>query len=176
MKKQYILYIFDRDGSLVLPRSGKKFPENANDWAWIPGRLETVQALVVDQGKKTAYATNQGGIAFGYMREDEMLQELLRFGNEGGFDAGRVCFSHPDAIIERYKVPCNVRKDITNGHAAPDTRRKPGPGMLLEIMQELNVSPDETVFIGDREEDEQAARNAGVDFVHADEFFATIAP
>lgn len=167
----YKLYIFDRDGSLVLPRSGNKFPENASDWAWIPGRREKVHELI-SQGKKTAYATNQGGIAFGYMPEHEMMQELAKFAFEGQFTTGRVCFSHPDAIIERYKVPCNVQKDITNGKAAPDTRRKPGPGMLLEITQELGIAPEDTVFIGDHEEDEQAARNAGIAFVHADQFFS----
>jgi histidinol phosphatase-like enzyme len=49
--------------------------------------------------------------------------------------------------------------------------RKPGPGMLLQAMKDAGASPDETVFIGDSEEDRLAAEAAGVKFVHADVFF-----
>jgi D-glycero-D-manno-heptose 1,7-bisphosphate phosphatase len=52
-----------------------------------------------------------------------------------------------------------------------DDRRKPGPGMLREAMSDFEADPDETLYVGDRPEDEQAAKNAGVDFVWASEFF-----
>ena len=150
------LVIFDIDGTLTTTKSGATFRKSADDWQWIPGRLEQLQTLR-EQGTHTAYATNQGGIAYGYMQESDMFETLLQFGNEGQFDTGRVCYTHPKASIEAY------RKD--------DTRRKPGPGMLLEIMQELETSPEQTLMVGDRPEDEQAAHAANCSFVWAKDYF-----
>jgi phosphoglycolate phosphatase len=45
---------------------------------------------------------------------------------------------------------------------ADETFSKPHPQMLLEIMDELSVSPAETLMIGDTEYDLLMARNAGV--------------
>jgi len=44
---------------------------------------------------------------------------------------------------------------------ADETFSKPHPQMLLEIMTDLNVEPDETVMIGDTEYDLQMAAQAG---------------
>jgi phosphoglycolate phosphatase-like HAD superfamily hydrolase len=38
-------------------------------------------------------------------------------------------------------------------------------------MEDAGVSPDETLFVGDFETDQQAAENAGVRFSWAEEFF-----
>jgi hypothetical protein len=51
--------------------------------------------------------------------------------------------------------------------------RKPAPGMLLHAMTQANVDPASTLFIGDSAEDSEAARNAGVAFVHRDTFFGS---
>jgi HAD superfamily hydrolase (TIGR01549 family) len=48
---------------------------------------------------------------------------------------------------------------------------KPNPGMLLRIMQALEVGPEATLYIGDLEIDQEAARRAGVAFMWAHEFF-----
>ena len=44
-------------------------------------------------------------------------------------------------------------------------RGKPAPDMLLKILEELQVSPAEALFIGDGPRDEMAAEAAGIDFV-----------
>jgi phosphoglycolate phosphatase-like HAD superfamily hydrolase len=44
--------------------------------------------------------------------------------------------------------------------------------MLIEAMQWFKVAPEETVMVGDRETDRQAADAAGVEFVWAAEFFS----
>jgi len=46
-----------------------------------------------------------------------------------------------------------------------DAKPKPSPKMLLKIMQELNISLDKTIFLGDSISDEQAAKSAKVDFI-----------
>lgn len=48
---------------------------------------------------------------------------------------------------------------------ADQTLSKPHPAMLLEIMQELAVSPDRTLMVGDTTHDLQMARNAKVDAI-----------
>jgi len=39
---------------------------------------------------------------------------------------------------------------------------KPEPEMLLKILQALNVKPEEAIFIGDNEVDEEAGKRAGI--------------
>jgi phosphoglycolate phosphatase len=45
---------------------------------------------------------------------------------------------------------------------ADECSSKPAPDMLLELMEELDVAPDQTLMIGDTTHDLQMARNAGV--------------
>ena len=46
--------------------------------------------------------------------------------------------------------------------------KKPDAGMLLAAMDIYGYKPEDTVFIGDMDVDEQAAKKAGVKFIHAD--------
>ncbi|WP_458700176.1 HAD family hydrolase [Sulfurospirillum sp. 1307] len=43
--------------------------------------------------------------------------------------------------------------------------RKPSPEAVFEIMQELHVKPEETLFVGDTKVDMQTAKNANIDSV-----------
>ncbi len=61
-----------------------------------------------------------------------------------------------------------VLKETGLGHyfhstrCADETTSKPHPQMLLEIMEELDAQPNETLMIGDTEYDLEMASNAGV--------------
>jgi phosphoglycolate phosphatase len=65
---------------------------------------------------------------------------------------------------------------------ADETRSKPHPQMLLELMAELGVAADRTVMVGDTTHDLQLAANAGVASVgvsygaHEPSSFAALAP
>ena len=48
---------------------------------------------------------------------------------------------------------------------ADRTHSKPHPAMLLELMDELDVSPERTLMVGDTTHDLQMAINAGVDYI-----------
>jgi phosphoglycolate phosphatase len=50
---------------------------------------------------------------------------------------------------------------------AEETRSKPAPAMLLELMQRIGAAPDTTVMVGDTEWDLEMARRAGVPAVAA---------
>lgn len=153
------LVIFDVDGTLTKTKSGATFRKSANDWELIDGRIAKLRDLR-DQAFSFAIASNQGGVAYGYMAEADILRELqvaaraLRIPAQAVF----VCYTHPKATIDRYRV-------------ADDPRRKPNAGMIIEAMQAYHVSASETLFVGDRPEDEEAAKNARCAFQWAHEFF-----
>ena len=158
MKK---LYVFDVDGTLVGTKSGATFRESAQDWQWLPRRIEKCQQLVTI-GAKLALASNQGGVCFPWskMSEAEITAELIATGAQIGAQRVYVACSTPNA------------KALPQYYKEFDERRKPGPGMLVEAMKALGVAKEDTVMIGDRPEDEGAAKAAGVDFIHANIFFA----
>lgn len=47
--------------------------------------------------------------------------------------------------------------------------RKPGPGMILQAIEDYGVNPDQVLMIGDRPEDRGAAEAAGVASRHVDD-------
>jgi len=152
------LVVFDMDGTLTTTKSGAKFCKTPDDWQLLPGRLETCQQLAA-QGIKMGIATNQGGVAFGYLDAREMVNEIERVAEVLSLPMThvQVCFSHPKGTIERY--------------CEESPRRKPRPGMLLEILNATGVRAAHALMVGDREEDKQAAANCGMKFVSAQEFF-----
>lgn len=151
----FLLIIFDVDGTLCKPKSGGKFRRDAADWEWLPGRKELIQELR-RRGIRCAIASNQGGVAFGYMPLEAIQAELHRLAKEANIPLGGVyiCFNHPKASIEQYRTD--------------DYRRKPGPGMLIEAMRDFEAEPDQTLYVGDLAEDSQAATAAGCSFLWAD--------
>lgn len=58
-----------------------------------------------------------------------------------------------------------LRRYFAASRCADETNPKPHPAMLLELMEELAVSPDRTLMIGDTSHDLQMAQAAGVDAV-----------
>jgi len=158
----YKLIIFDVDGTLTETKSGQTFRQAADDWKWLPRRVMKLNQLI-GGGTRVAFASNQGGVAFGYLKQDDILRQLARMAYSVGAPAGSlyICYTHPKATIEQYR-------------AEDDYRRKPGPGMLFEAMADFEANPDETLYVGDRPEDEEAAKNAGCAFMWADEFFKEV--
>lgn len=154
----YRLIGFDVDGTLVETKSGAAFRKSADDWQWLPGRLEKLQALQ-EQDISIAIATNQGGVAFGSFSFADIQAELLRMLQDVPleYESLFMCVLHPKASLPAYRQESN--------------RRKPGPGMLIEAMETFNELPGDTLYVGDRPEDEQAAQNAGIAFMYAHLFF-----
>ncbi len=158
MDKLYKLCIFDVDGTLVETKSGATFRKTADDWKWLPHRLIKLHSLY-EQGARVAIASNQGGVAFGYMQEKDIVAEITRMCQEARIPLGgiNICCNMPTAPLEQYRYD--------------DPRRKPAPGMLREAMQTFDAKPEETLMVGDREEDMFAAKAAGCHFEWAKYFF-----
>jgi len=154
---EHRLYIFDVHGTLTVTKSGATFPKSADDWQWLPGRLAKLRMLRLSR-IKLAIATNQGGVAFGYLDPADMRAELSKMAEEAHIALVTMCFSHPNATIEQFKED--------------SARRKPGPGMLLECIKMSGESKEDCIMIGDHEEDKEAAKAAGIDFEWSDEFLS----
>jgi D-glycero-D-manno-heptose 1,7-bisphosphate phosphatase len=145
-----MLYIFDKDGTLVgkgaWPASGERAEQPL-----LPG-VERRLANLRKDGHRLAIASNQGGVAWGFITLADADFLVKACADKIGADAYAFC-PHDD----RKGTRCECRK--------------PRPGMLLQIMAQLDAAPDDVVMVGDDDVDRQAADAAGVRFVLAEEFF-----
>ncbi|MAT82770.1 MAG: D-glycero-beta-D-manno-heptose-1,7-bisphosphate 7-phosphatase [Gammaproteobacteria bacterium] len=136
------LILLDRDG--VLNVDSPDFVRSADEWLPIPGALPAVAALN-RAGLLVGVCTNQSGVGRGLFSEATLTDIHRRMRTEldaagGHLDDLRYCPHDPDA-------GCDCRK--------------PAPGMLRAAMAALDVSPDETIFVGDAIRDVEAAHAAG---------------
>jgi len=155
-----ILYIFDKDNTLVGGPGNRpaNTPDEQQPLSGVVAKIAELRAA----GHQIAIASNQGGVAWGFISEAQ-AQELVKDAAEkiGGVDFWRCCCYDERATIKNPLSP----------YARKSYRRKPAPGMLREIMQAADVNSDDTIMIGDQESDQQAAEAAGVRFKWAAEFF-----
>lgn len=156
----YRLVIFDADWTLRrCTVAGQPCPNAPDQWELMPGVKEALAEI--DWGSphagKVAYgiASNQAGVAYGFLTEDVAFRLLKDMAVEafGGWPA--------TGTIQM----CSHFKDA--GCAC----RKPGALMLERLMQMWRVRPGDTLYVGDMESDRQAAEQAGVDFMWAKDFF-----
>lgn len=163
-----MLYLFDIDGTLIrsFMREGVADRASAYDMVEVlPGRREKLvyHAANLSTGG-FGLVTNQGGVAFGYQSTGQVYRKIGQViaafdGFFGTPVSVHVCFEHPKAKIERWKVD--------------SPRRKPGPGMIEEAMRaHAYESTVDVIFVGDMDTDREAAEAAGVSYVDAEEFFA----
>lgn len=154
------LFIFDKDQTLVKSvegKNGKTHAPNHLDEQDYFDDVEAKCAELIAQGHTLAVASNQGGVSFGIFPADEaelLVSSAARF---IGAAAYKVCFYHPKGRVAPYNV------DHPN--------RKPGAGMLIELMDELGFTPEQTTMVGDWDTDKQAAEAAGCKFAWANDFF-----
>jgi phosphoglycolate phosphatase len=64
--------------------------------------------------------------------------------------------------LDRELASTGLVRFISGSRTADETRSKPHPDMLLELMSTLAVAPEATLMVGDTEWDLEMARRAGV--------------
>ena len=141
MKKALFL---DRDGVINVE---KDYLYKIEDFEFIDGVFELCKHYQ-ELGYLIFVVTNQSGITRGYYTEDNfnllskwMIQEFLK--HDIKIEKIYHCPHHPNISGE-----CNCRK--------------PEPGMLLNARDEFNIDMKNSVMIGDKERDIEAALNAGL--------------
>lgn len=149
------LYIFDKD-TICRSKSGEKFINSPDDQELFPGVKEKVDELKA-YSHKIAIASNQGGVAFGYMTQGMAYKIMEHASRLIEADKFIFCPYHPKGTVRAWSIESNYRK--------------PGPGMIFSLITTFAIKIKEVIFIGDRPEDKQAAKNAGVKFAWADDFF-----
>jgi D-glycero-D-manno-heptose 1,7-bisphosphate phosphatase len=139
----------DRDGVLI---EDTHYPHKPEDARWIPGAARAVKALN-DAGYLVFVVTNQAGVARGYYPEAQV--HVMHRWMAGHFAAAGAhvdefayCPFHPEAAVEAY------RQD--------SPRRKPAPGMILDLLASWPVAVEGSFLVGDRDTDVAAARAAGL--------------
>lgn len=125
---------------------------SVNQFSWIEGACEAVRMLN-SRGYYVFVVTNQAGIGKGYYSDadyhrlcDHIRNELANYGAH--IDDERYCPDHPEAVTE--------------SHRRLSDWRKPGPGMLFDLMRCWPIDVDRSFLIGDKETDIAAASAAGI--------------
>src|SRR2546429_2364922 len=154
--KNIRLFVFDADGTLrrsTVPNMPA--PDKDDEWELLPNVKEKLQNIL---SRKTstilAIASNQGGIELGYLSRKQarkLLNDLYR-------------------EITGKRAPKGMIQLCPNLERPSDCR-KPKPGMLLKIIEQAGVSREHTLYVGDSQDDKVTAKNAGVRFMWAKNFF-----
>lgn len=135
----------DRDG--VLNHEIYDYICKVEDFKILDYQIPVLKKLF-DEGYLLIVITNQGGIALKRYNEEELaiMHEMLRmaFKKKGAeIAAFYYCPHHPSVGGE-----CKCRK--------------PAPGMILDALDMFDIDPAQSIMIGDKPRDVEAANAAGV--------------
>ena len=153
----------DFDGTIRRSKSGQTFIKNFNDIELMPN-IEKLIWRYRNMGWLILGISNQAGVAHGFKLPLEIEHEMettLNLFKQNPFHIVKFCYHDGKGKIEPY----NHRSLL----------RKPDIGMLAVMECEawdkgFVVDWDSSLFVGDRPEDEQCAKNAGVSFRYIDSF------
>lgn len=158
----------DLDGTLIVTKSGKTFPEDENDWKFKPGICYAIRQY---NPKYIFIISNQGGIEKGFVDEKKFIakmkvivSEIRTWGN--------------------YIVDYNYCKSNDPTHPY----RKPNDGMIHDFKHNYadgyDFSNKDALMIGDAsgkegqfsDSDIQCAKNAGIRYCDVDDFIEASNP
>lgn len=139
----------DRDGVINVEHG---YVHTWEDFEFVPGSIDAMRQLH-QAGYALVVVTNQSGLARGMYTEAQYQQlttTLREHLSRQGVPLAAVyhCPHHPKGTVAALAIDCDCRK--------------PAPGMLLRAAQELGLSLADSLMVGDKAGDAQAARAAGV--------------
>jgi D-glycero-D-manno-heptose 1,7-bisphosphate phosphatase len=139
----------DRDGVINIDHGYTSVPEQFD---FIDGIFDACRHLQ-QQGYLLIVVTNQSGIARGYYSEHQfalltcwMKQQFAAHGVK--IDGVYYCPHHLEKGQSPYDIDCDCRK--------------PRPGMMQQAMREFHIDPAQSLMVGDKAADMQAAAAAGI--------------
>lgn len=121
-------------------------------WEWIPGAKAALRAAT-EAGWHVFIVSNQSGVARGLYPEAAVPALMRSVADEvraagGTIDDWRYCPFHPEAPLAEYRRASDWRK--------------PGPGMLLDLIRAWALDPGRSLMVGDQPSDLEAAKAACV--------------
>jgi D-glycero-D-manno-heptose 1,7-bisphosphate phosphatase len=139
----------DRDGIINIDYG---YVHKIENFEFVDGIFELCQ-LAISKGYQIFVITNQAGIARGYYDKqtfEALSQWMVSKFKEQNVSIGKVyyCPHHPDKGVNEFVMSCDCRK--------------PEPGMIMQAQQEYSIALADSIFIGDKISDMQAASNAGI--------------
>jgi D-glycero-D-manno-heptose 1,7-bisphosphate phosphatase len=162
------LLLLDLDGTIRRSTIGE-FINDPSDQEPIEGAIESLKSAQ-KQGWAMIGITNQAGVAAGHKTLESAILEQKKtleifpmlsciyfcpdFKGQKCFCLERVC------CVEIDKMYPELIGQF----------RKPNPGMIFASLRAFDENPTDILMVGDRKEDEFAAKNAGLRFLGASEF------
>lgn len=158
----------DLDGTLIVTKSGRVFPENVNDWMFKPGIYYAIHRYAP---KYIFIISNQGGIENGFVDEREFCAKLNKIMEE--------MRTWGDFIVDGVYCKSNDKDNEF---------RKPNVGMVdffrHGYYQGYDFDNRSALMIGDAsglpgqfsDSDLQCARNAGIKYIDVDKFIEAADP
>ncbi|VFP87609.1 D-glycero-beta-D-manno-heptose-1,7-bisphosphate 7-phosphatase [Candidatus Erwinia haradaeae] len=140
---------FDRDGTINIDHG---YISGTEHFEFIDGAIEAMHELIT-MGFILVLITNQSGIGRGIFSQDQFIQ-LTRWmssfleRNHIHLAGVYFCPHHPHALIKQLRKSCDCRK--------------PKPGMFFAAQKKLHINMLHSYMVGDKIEDMQAAKSAGV--------------
>ncbi len=139
----------DRDDTIIEDTGYINNPKNLK---FLPGAADGLK-LLSDTGLKLIVISNQSGLARGLISKAQLAQvnnAFIQMLKKAGIRLTDYlyCPYHPEGKVEQY------RKD--------SAERKPSPGMIFHAACEHGIFLPTSWMIGDRDDDIEAGRRAGV--------------
>ncbi len=153
----------DFDGTIRYSRSGD-FIQTIEDIALFDGVEERLWEYR-QKGYLLLGITNQAGVAYGYRTLQQVQAEIeatLNLFQNNPFHHVQMSVLHPQGSLSPFNHSTLLRK--------------PEIGMLAVceaemFKQRMIVDWENSLFVGDRPEDQECAQRASIEFVWADQFF-----
>lgn len=156
---------FDLDFTLIHPKSGKKFPDDKNDWEWHFSVIPLELKKLYKEGYDIVIFSNQNGIESGKQNKEELLDKLKD-------------------ISKQLNIPIRAYLSIAKNHY-----RKPSVNMWKIHTSDMEVDYENSFYVGDAAgrikswdgnkktkkdfscSDRKFAKNCGLKFYTEREFF-----
>lgn len=158
----------DLDGTLIVTKTGKTFPENEDDWKFKPGINYAIRQY---NPRYIFIISNQGGIEKGFVDEGKFREKFRKIMDE--------MRTWDNFIVDGTYCASNDKNDRF---------RKPNVGMVDYFRHAYDLGYDfnkrDALMIGDAsglerqfsDSDLQTARNAGIRYCDVDKFIEAADP
>jgi phosphoglycolate phosphatase len=183
MRKRYDLIVFDWDGTVmdstaVIAGSiqaacrdmGLTVPDDETARHVIGLGLEQALRYAVPELQEAMYPDLVARYRHHFLAQDQAIplfegaKEMIAELHDAGYRLG-VATGKSSAGLSRAMESSHMTSFFHATRTADQTFSKPDPAMLFELMEELGVSAERTLMVGDTTHDLQMAQNAKVDVV-----------